>query len=246
MRRPFFYVTELYSLALLYLTPVNLSYWWNFGSLALTFLLLQVVTGLCLSWWYIPHVDWAFYSVEYIMREVLNGWLIRYSHANGASFFFLVTYLHIARSLFYSSYQKPRIFVWWSGLVIYFLMILTAFLGYVLPWGQMSFWAATVITSLATVIPFLGESILMLIWGGFGIGQQTLTRFYSFHFFFPFVLLFLVGVHLMFLHVKGSSDPVSDSSHGSDKISFHPYYTYKDISGVFVIFLFYFFLFFFS
>jgi ubiquinol-cytochrome c reductase cytochrome b subunit len=245
MRRPFSFFNTLYSLTWLYLTPSNLSYLWNHGSLAFFFLSLQILTGLALSWYYIAQVDWAFYSVEFIMREVLNGWILRYSHSNGASFFFFVTYLHIARALFYGSYQQPRMYVWLTGLVIYFLMILTAFLGYVLPWGQMSFWAATVITSLATVIPLLGDSFVMLIWGGFGIGQPTLSRFYSFHFVLPFVIFFLVAIHLLFLHVKGSSDSLTDQSLGIDKISFHPYYTIKDIVGIFfILFAYFMFIFF--
>jgi ubiquinol-cytochrome c reductase cytochrome b subunit len=240
MPRFFYFIKQIYVLTFLYLSPSNLSFNWNFGSLALVFLLLQIITGLCLSWYYIPHLDWAFTSVEFIMREISNGWILRYAHANGASFFFFVTYIHISRSLFYNSYQKPRAFVWLSGLVIFFLMILTAFLGYVLPWGQMSFWAATVITSLTTVIPLIGNSLLMLIWGGFGIGQQTLSRFYSFHFLLPFILLILVGLHLLLLHISGSSNPVADSVFSLDKITFHPYYTYKDLIGVLAVFLLYF------
>jgi len=222
------------------LTPSNLSYFWNFGSLALFFLAVQIITGFCLSWYYISHIDMAFFSVEFIMREVNNGWLIRYLHANGASFFFLVVYLHIARSLFYGSYQRPRMFVWFTGFIIYILMILTAFLGYVLPWGQMSFWAATVITSLTTTIPLIGNDLVMLVWGGFGIGQQTLTRFYSFHFILPFILCFLIGLHLLFLHVRGSSNAIGDSFLFEDKVTFHPFFTYKDIVGVLVVSLIYF------
>ena len=240
MKRIFTFFPFLYKSSLGYLAPSNLSYFWNFGSLALFALALQLVTGLCLSWWYIPHIDLAFSSVEFIMREVLNGWMIRYAHANGASFFFLCVYIHMARSLYYGSYQSPRVLVWLSGLAIFFLMILTAFLGYVLPWGQMSYWAATVITSLTTVVPFLGNIILSLIWGGFGLGQQTLTRFYSFHFVLPFVLLFLIAAHMLFLHETGSSDPIFDNQIGNDKISFHPYYTYKDILGIFVFLVFFF------
>jgi len=235
MRRIFYFFTNIYNATFLYATPSNLSYNWNYGSLALFCLILQIITGLCLACWYVPHIDFAFITVDFIMREVSNGWLLRYSHANGASLFFLIIYLHIARSLFYNSLQTPRIFVWLSGLVIYFVMIITAFLGYVLPWGQMSFWAATVITSLVSIIPFFGESCMMLIWGGFGIGQQTLTRFYRFHFLLPFVLVFITIIHLLFLHVPGSSDPIIDSKFGNDKIAFHPYYVYKDIVGIFFI-----------
>ena len=240
--RFFIYIKKLYSITFNYATPINLSYLWNFGSLALFFLIIQIITGLCLSWYYIAQVDLAFNSVEYIMREVNYGWLIRYLHSNGASFFFLVIYLHIARSVLYGSFQRPRIFVWWSGILIFIIMILTAFLGYVLPWGQMSFWAATVITSLVTAIPYIGTDLVMIIWGGFGIGQQTLTRFYSFHFVLPFVIVFLVIVHLILLHIPGSSNPIyfSFDSEIEDKIVFHPYYTLKDLVGIFFILFFYF------
>src|SRR3984957_15696632 len=200
----------IYSSFIVYPTPRNLNYWWTFGGILTFMLAVQIVTGVVLAMHYMPHVDHAFDSVEHIMRDVNSGWLLRYVHANGASMFFLVVYVHILRGFYYGSFLHPRQFLWSSGVIIYFLMILTAFLGYVLPWGQMSFWAATVITSLATIIPFCGDALVMLIWGGFGIGQQTLSRFYSFHFFFPFVILFLVAVHLLFLHVKGSSDPLTD------------------------------------
>lgn len=240
--RFFKFFKNLYALSFNYLTPINLTYLWNFGSLALFFLGIQIITGICLTWYYIAHIDLAFNSVEFIMREVNYGWLIRYLHSNGASFFFFVVYLHMARSLLYGSFQKPRTFVWWSGLIIFIVMILTAFLGYVLPWGQMSFWAATVITSLTTAIPYIGTDLVMLIWGGFGIGQQTLTRFYSFHFLLPFVLIVLVIIHLFLLHIPGSSDPIhfGKASTLEDKIPFNPYYTLKDIVGVFFILFFYF------
>lgn len=239
MSRVFTLFKDFYFYSFNYMTPTNLSYFWNFGSLALFFSVVQILTGFCLSWYYIAHVDFAFFSVEFIMREVNNGWFIRYLHSNGASFFFLVVYLHIARSLFYGSFQSPRIFVWWTGIIIFISMILTAFLGYVLPWGQMSFWAATVITSLTTVVPFIGNNLVMLIWGGFGISQQTLTRFYSFHFILPFILCVLIILHLLFLHVVGSSNPIKNISHLEDKITFHPYYTYKDILGILFFLLFY-------
>jgi ubiquinol-cytochrome c reductase cytochrome b subunit len=242
MVRFFSYFKNIYSLTFNYSTPSNLNYFWNFGSLALFFLVIQIITGLSLTWYYIAHIDFAFSSVEFIMREVNSGWLLRYLHSNGASFFFFVVYLHIARSLFYGSYQQPRVLVWLSGLCIYVLMILTAFLGYVLPWGQMSFWAATVITSLTTVFPYVGSDLVMLVWGGFGIGQQTLTRFYSFHFIFPFVICIIIFLHLLFLHYVGSSNPVTFLSFLDDKVSFHPYYTYKDVFGIF-LFLFIYFVF---
>lgn len=246
MNRIFFYCKELYAYTFNYLTPSNLSYFWNFGSLALCFLIAQMITGIILSWYYISHVEYAFVSVEYIMREVNSGWLIRYMHANGASFFFFVVYMHIGRAFIYGSYQHPRILVWASGLVIFITMILIAFLGYVLPWGQMSFWAATVITSLITVVPFVGNDMVMLIWGGFGIGQQTLTRFYSFHFLLPFILCLFILFHLLVLHKTGSSNPLLNTRFLEDKISFYPYYVYKDLLGILFIFFIYFFFIFFS
>lgn len=230
----------VYKLALLYPTPIILSYLWNFGSLAGVALGVQLVTGIGLSFWYIPSVDLAFASVEFIMREVSGGWWLRYLHANGASLFFVVVYLHMARGLFYGSYTKPREKVWYSGVVIFVLMILTAFLGYVLPWGQMSYWAATVITSLLSVIPKVGNDLLIYVWGGISIDQPTLTRVYGLHFLLPFVLIGLVALHIMFLHEHGSNNPLGIEGVGG--ISFHPYYTYKDLLGVVVALFFYLFV----
>lgn len=230
----------LYKLLLLYPTPVVLSYLWNFGSLAGIALAVQIVTGVGLAFWYIPSVDLAFSSVEFIMREVTGGWWLRYLHANGASLFFVVVYLHIARGIFYGSYTKPREKVWYSGVVIFILMILTAFLGYVLPWGQMSYWAAMVITSLLSVIPGLGESLLSYVWGGIAIDQPTLTRVYGLHFLLPFVLVALVGLHIVFLHEHGSNNPLGIRSVWG--IVFHPYYTYKDLLGLLIAILVYLFV----
>ena len=169
-----------------YPTPVNINYLWNFGSTAGIFLVVQILTGIFLAMHYTPHVDLAFLSVEHIMRDVNNGWLIRYLHANGASFFFGVVYIHVARGLYYGSYQKPRGFVWVVGVVILILMMATAFMGYVLPWGQMSFWAATVITNLFSAFPIVGEPIVSWLWGGFSVDNATLNRFFSLHYLMPF------------------------------------------------------------
>ena len=188
----------IYKSALLYPTPINLSYLWNFGALALISLFIQILTGLILAFWYIPSIDLAFESVEFIMREVNFGWLFRYLHANGASMFFFVVYLHMGRSLYFGSYTYPRDKVWYTGVIIFILMIATAFFGYVLPWGQMSYWAATVISSLASTIPFVGQNLLLYIWGGITIDQPTLTRIYGLHFLLPFVILALSGLHLLF------------------------------------------------
>jgi ubiquinol-cytochrome c reductase cytochrome b subunit len=227
-----------YKIAFLYPSPINLNYWWNFGSLAFIVLVSQILTGVFLAAWYIPHVNFAFESVEYIMREVQYGWLYRYIHANGASFFFLLVYIHMFRGLYYGSYLKPRQFVWTSGMFIFVLMIATAFLGYVLPWGQMSYRAATVITSLIAVIPFIGESLLLFIWGGFYIEQPTLTKFYSFHFVLPFLILGLVVIHIIMLHEYGSNNPLGINSY-KDSIPFGPYFIMKDLYGFFVFLLFF-------
>ena len=176
-----------------YPTPKNLSYWWTFGSLAGVMLVVQIVTGIVLAMHYTPHVDMAFTSVEHIMRDVNFGWLLRYMHANGASMFFIVVYLHIFRGLYYGSYKAPRELLWWLGLVIFLLMMATAFMGYVLPWGQMSFWGATVITNLFSAIPVVGESIVHWLWGGFSIGNPTLNRFFSLHYLLPFVIVVAVN-----------------------------------------------------
>ena len=191
-----------------YPTPVNINYLWNFGSMAGIFLVVQILTGIFLAMHYTPHVDLAFLSVEHIMRDVNNGWLIRYLHANGASMFFAIVYIHVARGIYYGSYQKPRGFVWVVGVVILILMMATAFMGYVLPWGQMSFWAATVITNLFSAFPIVGEPIVAWLWGGFSVDNATLNRFFSFHYLLPFLIVGAVLVHLAVLHQNGSNNPL--------------------------------------
>ena len=210
-----------------YSTPINLTYSWSFGSLAGLSLVIQIVSGVFLSMFYTPHIDLAFASIEFIMRDVNNGWLVRYIHSNGASMFFLVVYCHILRGLYYGSYLKPRELLWVSGVVLLLLMMATAFLGYVLPWGQMSFWGATVITSMFSVIPMVGQSIVEWLWGGFTVNNPTLNRFFTFHFFLPFVIAGVVLFHLILLHKEGSSAPVADSA-GVDHTPFYPYFFVKD------------------
>ncbi|MDH3662327.1 MAG: cytochrome b/b6 [Alphaproteobacteria bacterium] len=223
-----------------YPTPRNLSYWWNFGSLAGIALTLQIMTGIVLAMHYTPHVDYAFASVEHIMRDVNYGWLLRYAHANGASFFFIAVYIHIFRGLYYGSYKNPRELLWMMGVVIMLLMMGTAFMGYVLPWGQMSFWGATVITNLFSAIPIFGESIVTWLWGGFSVDNPTLVRFFSLHYLLPFVIVGVVVLHVLALHQFGSNNPLGiDRKSPKDSIPFHPYYTVKDLFGlgVFLIFL---------
>lgn len=220
-----------------YPTPRNLSYWWNFGSLAGVCLMVQIVTGIVLAMHYTPHVAHAFDSVEHIMRDVNWGWFLRYVHANGASMFFIVVYIHIFRGLYYGSYKAPRELLWMLGVVILFLMMATAFMGYVLPWGQMSFWGATVITNLFSAIPLFGESIVTWLWGGFSVDNPTLNRFFSLHYVLPFVILGVVFLHLVALHTHGSNNPVGIDLTKKDKIPFHPYYTVKDLFGLAVFFI---------
>jgi quinol-cytochrome oxidoreductase complex cytochrome b subunit len=215
-----------------YQTPRNLNYWWNFGSLAGICLMLQIVTGVVLAMHYTPHVAHAFDSVEHIMRDVNWGWLLRYAHANGASMFFIVVYIHIFRGLYYGSYKAPRELLWMLGVVILFLMMATAFMGYVLPWGQMSFWGATVITNLFSAIPLFGEAIVTWLWGGFSVDNPTLNRFFSLHYLLPFVIVGVVFLHLVALHTHGSNNPVGIDLTKKDKIPFHPYYTVKDLFGL--------------
>ena len=222
-----------------YPTPVNINYLWNFGSMAGVFLVVQIITGIFLAMHYTPHVDLAFLSVEHIMRDVNNGWLIRYLHANGASMFFGVVYIHVARGIYYGSYQKPRGFVWFFGVVILILMMATAFMGYVLPWGQMSFWAATVITNLFSAFPVVGEPIVAWLWGGFSVDNATLNRFFSFHYLLPFLIVGVVLAHLAVLHQNGSNNPLGIHS-GIDKIPFYPYFIIKDLFSWVVAFVFYF------
>jgi ubiquinol-cytochrome c reductase cytochrome b subunit len=213
-----------------YPTPSNLSYWWGFGSLAGICLVIQIITGVFLAMHYTAHVDLAFLSVEHIMRDVEGGWLLRYMHANGASMFFIVVYLHLFRGLYYGSYASPRELVWCLGVVILLLMIVTAFIGYVLPWGQMSFWGATVITSLASAIPVVGDSIVTWLWGGFSVDNATLNRFFSLHYLLPFLIAGMTILHLAALHQYGSNNPLGINS-AVDKIGFYPYFYVKDLVG---------------
>lgn len=224
-----------------YRVPKNLSFAWNFGSLAGLALILQIVTGLFLTMQYTPHADMAFDSVERIMRDVNFGWLLRYMHAVGASMFFIVVYLHIARGLYYGSYKYPREILWFFGIIIFVSMMATAFMGYVLPWGQMSFWGAKVITNLFSAIPFVGEDIVIWLWGGFTVDNPTLNRFFALHYLLPFVILGLVIIHVVALHIHGSGNPIGvDVKTKKDTIPFHPYYTIKDFFGIGVFFLVYF------
>nr|YP_010010066.1 cytochrome b [Sipalinus gigas]QNS38624.1 cytochrome b [Sipalinus gigas] len=213
-------------------SPSNISAMWNFGSLLGLCLMIQILTGIFLAMHYCPNVDLAFNSVAHICRDVNYGWLIRTLHANGASFFFICLYLHIGRGIYYKSYNLKE--TWMIGVTIFFVTMATAFLGYVLPWGQMSFWGATVITNLVSAIPYLGNSIVQWIWGGFAVDNATLTRFFSFHFVLPFVILGLVLIHLLFLHQTGSNNPLGVNSN-IDKIPFHPYYTLKDLTGFIIM-----------
>jgi quinol-cytochrome oxidoreductase complex cytochrome b subunit len=216
-----------------YPTPKNLNYFWNFGSLAGISLVIMIVTGIVLAMSYTPHVDYAFQSVERIMRDVNHGWLIRYIHMNGASFFFIVVFIHIFRGLYYGSYKAPRELLWILGVLILLLMMATAFMGYVLPWGQMSFWGATVITNLFSAIPLVGDSIVTLLWGGFSVDNPTLNRFFALHYLMPFLIVGVVILHLVALHRFGSNNPIGiDPSGPQDTVPFHPYYTIKDFFGL--------------
>jgi len=221
-----------------YPSPSNLTYAWSFGSTAGICLVIQILTGVFLAMHYTPHIDLAFNSVEHIMRDVNNGWFIRYAHANGASMFFIVVYSHIFRGLYYGSYMHPRQLLWCSGVVILILMMATAFMGYVLPWGQMSFWGATVITSIASAIPFIGNAIVGWLWGGFAVNNATLNRFFSLHFLLPFLIAAVSCIHLVLLHQHGSNNPIGIDS-TTDKIPFYPYYYVKDLFAFFVFITFF-------
>src|SRR3954468_2410895 len=212
-----------------YPTPRNLNYWWTFGGILSFMLAAQIVTGLVLAMHYTPHVDHAFNSVEHIMRDVNYGWLLRYLHANGASMFFLAAYIHMFRGMYYGSYKEPREVLWILGVILLLLMIMTGFMGYVLPWGQMSYWAATVITNLFSAIPLVGESVVTWLWGGYSVGNPTLNRFYSLHYLLPFVIAGVVVLHVWALHVPGNNNPTGvNVSSKEDTVPFHPYYTVKD------------------
>jgi ubiquinol-cytochrome c reductase cytochrome b/c1 subunit len=227
---------ELYE----YPTPRNLSYWWNFGSLSGIMLVVMIVTGIFLAMQYTPHADLAFDSVERIMRDVDYGWMLRYAHMNGASMFFALLYIHMFRGLYYGSYKQPRELLWILGVIILILAIMTAFMGYVLPWGQMSYWAATVITNLFSAIPLIGQSIVTFLWGGFTVGNPTLNRFYALHYLLPFVILAVVLLHLIALHRFGSNNPLGIEMKGpQDTLPFHPYFTIKDLFGLAVFLLIY-------
>jgi len=212
----------------LYPTPVSINYLYSFGFLSACCLGIQVISGVLLSMHYTPYIQFAFFSVEQIMRDVNFGWLFRYIHSNFASIFFGVVYIHILKNLYYNSYMYPRILVWQTGIIMYLCMMLIAFTGYVLPWGQMSFWAAMVITNLFTTIPIVGNDIAMWLWGGFSIDNPTLNRFFSLHFVFPFLLVGFVIVHLLILHVSGSSNKLRMYKN-MDNISFYPYFYIKDV-----------------
>jgi ubiquinol-cytochrome c reductase cytochrome b subunit len=213
--------------------PSNINYFWNFGVLLGFCLMTQLITGIALAMHYTANIDLAFISVEHIMRDVNYGWLLRYMHANGASMFFICVYIHIGRGLYYGSYTKPRELLWSVGVIIYFLMMGTAFIGYVLPWGQMSFWGATVITNMLSAIPWLGLDLVQLVWGGFSVDNATLNRFFSLHYLLPFVIFALMIVHLMALHEHASNNPLGINSN-VDKIPFHPYFIYKDLFGIII------------
>lgn len=219
--------------------PINQSYFWNFGSLLGQNQIIMIISGVTLAMHYTPHVDQAFNSVEHIMRDVNNGWQIRYIHANGASFFFIFGYQHIGRGLYYGSYRSPRALQWCIGVIIFIIMIVTAFLGYVLPWGQMSYWAATVITNQQSAIPWIGNDQVKVIWGGFSVDNATQNRFFSLHYQLPFIQTAQVCMHILAQHQDASNNPVGINSM-SDNIRFHPYYTSKDqvgfiVAGIFFI-----------
>jgi quinol-cytochrome oxidoreductase complex cytochrome b subunit len=219
----------IYSSFVAYPTPRNLNYWWTFGGILSFMLVAQIVTGIVLAMHYTAHVDHAFNSIEHIMRDVNYGWLLRYLHANGGSMFFLAAYIHMFRGMYYGSYKEPRELLWILGVILLLLMIMTGFMGYVLPWGQMSFWAATVITNLFSAIPLVGESIVTWLWGGYSVGNPTLNRFYALHYLLPFVIVGVVGLHVWALHVVGQNNPTGiEPKSEQDTVAFTPYATIKD------------------
>ncbi|MGI9482262.1 MAG: cytochrome b [Hyphomicrobiales bacterium] len=227
-------------------TPKNLNYLWTFGAILTICLMIQILTGIVLVMHYTPHVSMAFDSVEHIMRDVNYGWMIRYIHAVGASMFFIAVYIHMLRGLYYGSYKAPREILWILGVIIYILMMAAGFMGYVLPWGQMSFWGAKVITNLFSAIPFIGDAVVTWLWGGFSVDNPTLNRFFSLHYLLPFMILGVVGLHIWALHVPGNNNPTGVSvKSGQDTVPFHPYMTMKDAFAamcfliVFAFFVFY-------
>ena len=219
-----------------YPMPKNCNYFWSFGALATITLIVMIVSGIFLAMNYTPHTDLAFDSVERIMRDVNYGWLLRYIHSNGAAFFFIVVYIHILRGMYYGSYKYPRELNWILGVFIYLLMMATSFMGYVLPWGQMSYWGATVITNLFSAIPLVGDSIVTWLWGGYSVDNPTLTRFFSLHYLFPFIILGLVVLHIWALHVPGNNNPVGIDikKPSKDTVPFHPYITIKDLFALLI------------
>jgi ubiquinol-cytochrome c reductase cytochrome b subunit len=228
-----------------YPSPINVSYLWSIGSLAGLCLVIQIVTGIFLAMHYTPHIDYAFISVEHIMRDVNNGWLIRYIHANGASMMFICVYIHMFKNLYYGSYTVPRHWLWISGVVILLATMATGFIGYVLPWGQMSFWGATVITNLFSALPIVGYMIVSLLWGGFSVDNATLNRFLSLHYLLPFIIAGLSLVHLVLLHIHGNNNPLGIESK-TGVIPFYPYFFLKDLFAFFcLLVVFSFFVFFF-
>ena len=230
-----------------YPTPRNLNYWWTFGGILTVMLVTMIITGIILAMHYVANTGLAFDSVEHIMRDVNYGWLIRYAHANGASMFFLAVYIHMYRGLYYGSYKEPREVLWILGVLIFLLMMATAFLGYTLPWGQMSFWGATVITNLFAAIPLVGEAIQTWLWGGFAVDAPTLNRFFSLHYLLPFVIFGVVVLHVWALHVPGNNNPLGIAVKSKkDTVPFHPYYTVKDGFAIAVFFMLYAFFIFFA
>lgn len=221
-----------------YPAPSNITYFWNFGVLAGVCLVIQILTGIGLVMHYTPHIDLAFSSVEHIMRDVNYGWLMRYIHANGASMFFIIVYIHMFRGLYYGSYMYPREPLWCSGVIIFILMMATGFMGYVLPWGQMSFWGATVITNLFSAIPIIGQEVVFWLWGGFSVDNPTLNKLFSIHYVLPFVIFGVMIIHLIFLHEHGSNNPLGFVAR-VDEISFIPYLTIKDMFSFFIFFMFF-------
>lgn len=214
-------------------TPKNLNYWWTFGGILAIMLVIQLLSGIVLVMHYTPTADGAFASVEHIMRDVNYGWLLRYLHANGSSMFFVAVYIHIFRGMYYGSYKEPREVLWMLGVFIFIVMMATAFMGYVLPWGQMSFWGAKVITNLFSAIPYVGDTVVTWLWGGYNVGAPTLNRFFSLHYLLPFVLCALVFLHIWALHVPGNANPTGvEVKSEADTVPFHPYYTMKDLYAI--------------